>query len=62
MGHFMELFLDLSVLSLWPEGINESARAFLIVAGIEREIQDLLNTTWMQTCLVDAVWIDHLGE
>ena len=25
MGHFMKLFLDLSVLALWPEEVNESA-------------------------------------
>ena len=29
VGHFMELFLDLSVLALWPVEVNGSARGLL---------------------------------
>lgn len=38
MGHFMELFLDLGVLALWPEGVIGSTGALLIVAGIKGEL------------------------
>lgn len=52
MGHFMELFLDLGVLALWPEGVSGSSSDY----GLHlRRATDLLNTTWMKIGLVDAV-------
>ena len=38
MGHFMELFLDLSVLSLWPEEVDGSAGALLIIDSFKGEV------------------------
>ena len=58
MGHFMELLLDLSVLSLWPEEVNDQRHC----RWHQRRNIDLLNTTWMKTRFVDAIWINHLRE
>ena len=30
--------------------------------GIKARIMALLNTTWMEIGLVDAIWVDHSGE
>lgn len=62
MGYFMELFLDLGVLALWPEGVVGVNGSSPGCSQHQQRMIDLLNTTWMKTGFVDAVWIDHLGE
>ena len=46
MGHFMELFLDLSVLALWPEEVNESATQQMASKGKYRLTQHHLGEDW----------------
>lgn len=61
MCYFMELFLNLSVFTLWPVWDCELAKtalgdkAFCLRHG-------LLYTTWVEISLVDAMWIDHHAE
>lgn len=39
MSHFMELFLDLSVLALWPKGVYGLVGALLNTVGIKEKVQ-----------------------
>lgn len=38
MGHFMELLLYLSVLTLWPVDVNGLAGALLVIDGIKGQV------------------------
>ena len=62
MGIFMKLFFNFSVLALWPDEVNGSEGALPDYSGLTRRVVDSLDTTRMETGLVDAIWIEHLGE
>ena len=62
MGNFMKLFLNFSVLALRPDEVNGLEGAPPDYSGLKRRVVDSLDTTRMQTGLIDAIWIEHLGE
>ena len=62
MGIFMKLFLNFSVLALWPDEANRLEGALSDYRWLKRRVGDSLDTTRMKTGLVDAIWIEHLGE
>ena len=62
MGIFMKLFLNFSVLALWSDGANGLEGALSHYRRLKRQLVDSLDTTRMKTGLVDAIWIEHLGE
>ena len=62
MGIFMKLFLNFSVLALWPDEANGLDGAISDYRRLKKRFVDSLDTTRMKTGLVDAIWIEHLGE
>ena len=62
MGIFMKLFLNFSVLALWPDEANRLEAALSDYRRRKRRVGDSLDTTRMKIGLVDAIWIEHLGE
>ena len=62
MGIFMKLFLNFSVLALWPDEANGLEGALSEYRRLKRRAVDSLDTTRMKTGLIDAIWIEHLGE
>ena len=62
MGIFMKLFLNFSVLTLWSDEANGLGGAISDYRRLKKRFVDSLDTTRMKTGLVDAIWIEHLGE